>query len=206
MTIRTALAVSVAVCLLFGGGLAQAKESGATAQVKQVLDKAMEIQTREDLGGDGHRNERAKLVHELIDANFSSSDMAKEALSDNWGALSAPQRTEFVTLFTRLFQASYTRMVLNFLQRESVEYRGETDKAGATQVSTVITRANEHIPVDYLLIKKSGRWLITDVVIDGVSIVENYRNSFSRVIRTSSFASLLDKMRLQSKVEQEDVP
>jgi phospholipid transport system substrate-binding protein len=204
MIVRSALAVSIAVCLLFGAGRAQAKESGATAQVKQVLDKAMQIQTREDLGGDAHRNERAKLVHELINANFSSSDMAKESLSDNWGALSAPQRTEFVTLFTRLFQASYTRMVLNFLQRESVEYRGETDKAGATRVSTVITRANEHIPVDYLLIKKSGRWLITDVVIDGVSIVENYKNSFSRVIRTSSFASLLDKMRLQSKVDQED--
>jgi phospholipid transport system substrate-binding protein len=205
MTIRTALAVSVAVCLLLGGGRAQAKESGATAQVRQVLDKAMEIQTREDLGGDGHRNERAKLVHELIDANFSSSDMAKEALSDNWEALSAQQRTEFVALFTRLFQASYTRMVLNFLQRESVEYREEeTGKAGATRVSTVIKRANEHIPVDYILAPKGGRWLITDVVIDGVSIVENYRNSFGRVIRASSFASLIEKMRLQSKAEQED--
>ena len=204
MIVRTVLAVSIAVCLLCGGGMAQAKESGAIAQVKQVLDKAMEIQTRQDLGGDGHRNERAKLVRELIDANFLASEMAKEALSDNWGALSEPQRAEYVTLFTRLFQTSYSRMVLNFLQRERVEYRGETDKSGATLVSTILTRANEHIPVDYLLMKKNGRWLITDVHIDGVSIVENYRNSFNRVIRASSFESLIEKMQLQSKAEEGD--
>lgn len=202
MIVRTVLAVSVAVCLLFGGGQARAKESGATAQVKQVLDKAMEIQTREDLGGDRHRNERAKLLRELIDANFLASEMAKEALSDNWAALSESERAEFVILFTRLFQSSYARMVLNFLQRESVEYRGETDKSGATLVSTIITRANEHIPVDYLLMKKNGRWLITDVLIDGVSIVENYRNSFNRVIRAGSFASLIEKMQLQSKADE----
>ena len=206
MITRIALAVSMALCLLSGTGHVQAKESGATEQVRQVLDKAMQIQTREDLAGDAHRKERAKLVHALIDSSFLSADMAREALSESWGSLSESQRTEFTGLFTRLFQSSYTRLVLSFLQRESVEYRGETNKDGITRVNTVIMRANEHIPVDYKMTQKSGRWYISDVVIDGVSIVENYRNSFGKVIRTGSFSSLLDKMRLQSKAIHEDAP
>ncbi len=72
------------------------------------------------------------------------------------------------------------------------------------KVTTTILRANEHIPVDYHLTRKVNRWLITDVDIDGVSIVENYRSSFRRVIQTSSFDNLLQKLRLQSQAVQEE--
>lgn len=178
---------------------AAAGSETATARVKAVLDKAMEIQTRPDLAGDVHRKERAKLVHQLIGENFLSADMARESLGANWGKLSQKQRTEFQGLFTKLFQDSYTRMVLNFLQQESIEYRGESEEGKSSKVKTVIMRSNEHIPVNYDLIQKSGRWSIKDVEIDGVSIVENYRNTFHRVIQTSSAEGLLQKLRVQSQ-------
>jgi phospholipid transport system substrate-binding protein len=205
MIVRTFVAVTIGFCLVLGSGVGMATETEATAQVKHVLEGAMEIQTRADLQGEAHRKERATLVRKLIDDNFLSGEMARASLSSNFGGLSAHQRSEFESLFTRLFQDSYTRLVLNFLQKENVEYRGETEKNTETEVSTVIMRANEHIPVDYQLTKKGARWYIVDVVIDGVSIVDNYRNSFSRVIRTSSFGALIQKMRLQSKTLQDDV-
>ncbi len=159
----------------------------------------MDIQTRADLQGEGKRNERARLVRQLIADSFVVADMARESVRDFWDKLSQPKKSEFQGLFSELFQDSYTRMVLNFLQQENIEYRGETQKDKGARVETVIKRASEHIPVNYDLVEKNGRWLIRDVEIDGVGIVENYRSTFGRAIKAKSFDSLLEKMRLQSQ-------
>jgi phospholipid transport system substrate-binding protein len=189
--------------LLWGAMVKPVQASEATPMVKTVLDRAMEIQTRPDLAGEDKRPERRRLIRKLILDSFIFSEMARDALKENWDRLAPNQRSEFQRLFSDLFQDSYTRMVLNFLQQESIDYKGETAESPGMLVKTVILRANEHIPVDYHLVAKSGRWLIRDVDIDGVSIVENYRNTFRQVIRTSSFDGLLNKMRLQSRVLQD---
>lgn len=199
--------------LLFGLGfmfsvhrsMAATGSEGATAVVKSVLDKAMEIQTRPDLQGDTHRKERSQLIHQLIAENFLSDDMARQSLSGNWEKFSPKQRTEFQELFTRLFQDSYTRMVINFLQQENIEYPGQSAQAKGTRVKTVIMRSNEHIPVNYEMIQKNGRWLIRDVEIDGVSIVENYKTTFNRVIQTGSVEGLLQKLRVQNASIRDEI-
>jgi phospholipid transport system substrate-binding protein len=175
-----------------------------TAAVKVVLDAAMDIQTREDLQGPEKRNERFKLTHQIIEENFLSAEMAMDSLKDHWKDLSKGQREEFQSLFIDLFQDSYTRMVLNYLRKESIEYLGEQKEQSRVRVQTKIMRANEHIPVDYFLIQKSGRWSILDVEIDEVSIVRNYQNSFHRVILAESFEGLMKKMRVQSQAVKEE--
>jgi phospholipid transport system substrate-binding protein len=192
--------LAFAVC-----ALAEKDASGALAQVKSVLQRAMEIQTRPDLQGDENRRTRARLVRELISESFETEDMARDSLPGTWARTSSGQRSEYLRLFSALFQDSYTRMVLNFLQKETIEYPGESStKNKGVLVQTVIMRANEHIPVNYSMILKSGRWMIRDVEIDGVSIVENYKGSFARVIRSSSFEGLLERMRLQSRAISDD--
>ena len=193
------------ICLYAAQTLAAEKSQNATASVKAVLEKAMEIQTRPDLQGDAHRKERARLIHQLIGDSFLSGDMARESLKGHWDKFSQNQRTEFQTLFTKLFQDSYTRMVLNFLQKENIEYPGESNEAKGVRVKTVIMRSNEHIPVNYDLVQKSGRWLIRDVEIDGVSIVENYSNSFYKAIQKGSVEGFLQKLRIQNQAISDDV-
>jgi phospholipid transport system substrate-binding protein len=191
------------ISLLWGIGSAQAGAGEPTTAVKAVLDRAMEIQTRSDLSGEAKRAERVRLIRRLIADNFAFSEMARETIKDRWDHLSSGQRSEFQSLFSELFQDSYTRMVLNFLQQENIDYPGESTESAGTLVRTVIVRANEHIPVDYHMARKSGRWLIRDVDIDGVSVVENYRDTFRNVIVSSSFDGLLKKMRLQSRAIQD---
>jgi phospholipid transport system substrate-binding protein len=143
------------------------------------------------------------MIRQLIAENFLSADMARESLKDHWDKLSQEQRKEFQSLFIDLFQDSYTRMVLNYLRQETVEYRGEQPERDIVRVQTLLMRVNEHIPVDYFLVQKNGRWFIRDVIIDGVSIVGNYQNQFRRVIQAQSFDELLKKMRLQSQAIRE---
>ena len=176
-----------------------AETSGATAGVKQILDRAMDIQTRPDLAGEVNRKERARLIQKLIADNFLSDQMARDSLAGHWGRLSPGQRSEFQSLFVVLFQDSYTRMVLNFLQQENIEYRGESASGKGKLVKTVIMRSNEHIPVDYHAMQNGSRWMIQDVEIDGVSIVDNYRKTFDRSIRSGSVDNLLQRMRVQKQ-------
>ena len=130
--------------------------------------------------------------------------MAQESLKEQWQGLPPDKRQEFVTLFAELFQDSYTRMVLNYLKQQAIEYRGEQAMPESTHVQTIIIRANEHIPVDYAVVQKEGRWLVRDVTIDGVSIVGNYQSQFRRVIQAQSFDELVKKMRLQSQAIREN--
>jgi phospholipid transport system substrate-binding protein len=200
---RLFLILGMCVSLLWGFGSTQAGAGEPTSAVKAVLDQAMEIQTRADLSGEAKRAERVRLIRRLIVDNFAFAEMARETIKDRWDHISPGQRSEFQNLFSELFQDSYTRMVLNFLQQENIDYPGERAESSGTLVRTVIVRANEHIPVDYHLAHQSGRWLIRDVDIDGVSIVENYRDTFRNVIVSSSFDGLLKKMRLQSRAIQD---
>lgn len=187
---------------LFMGHEAAGYDEQAVDRVRLVLNRAMEVQTRQDLQGEAGRAERARLIRQIISENFLSVQMARESLGDHWDGLKLEQRQEFQELFVDLFQDSYTRMVLNFLRRETVDYLGESHQGGRVKVRTKILRTNEHIPVDYVLTKK-GRWFMVDVVIDGVSIVQNYQTRFGQVITSQSFDYLLKQMRLQSRAAKE---
>ncbi|MEN6484126.1 MAG: ABC transporter substrate-binding protein [Syntrophobacteraceae bacterium] len=178
---------------------ASAEAPGAQPAVKAVLDRAMEIQTKPELQGDANRKDRARLIRQLISESFLAEEMARESIAENWDKLSAKQRSEFSSVFKDLFQDSYTRMVLNFMQKETIEYKGESPSSGGVQVRTVIMRAAEHIPVDYKMERKNNNWFIRDVDIDGVSIVGAYKDKFRVVIKKDSFDGLMKSMKLQKQ-------
>jgi phospholipid transport system substrate-binding protein len=172
-------------------------------RVKSILKQAIAIQYDPDLQGADHRREKAGAIRHLISEFFLEEDMAITSLGPYWQGASAGQRREFQELFTILFQDSYTRLVLDFMKKENVEYLATQNEKTGVLVRTVIRRPNEHIPVDYSLTLKSGEWFIRDVSIDGVSIVANYQNAFRRVIAEQSLDALIARMRLQKKAIQE---
>jgi len=195
---------TIAICVILLAGPASAVAGSPTPEVKAILDQAIEVQTRPALQGPEGRPERARFIREIVKANFLSADMARESLKDHWEKLNPKQQAEFRDLFIDLFQDSYTRMVLNFLRRETIEYLGERPEKDRVRVQTKIMRINEHIPVDYSVVERNARWLVLDVTIDGVSIVGNYQNQFRRVIATQSFDELMKKMKIQSQAIKEE--
>jgi phospholipid transport system substrate-binding protein len=175
-------------------------EAGAAVDlVRALLEEVMAIQTDPQLQGQNLRNTRRVAIKKIIVQNFYFDSMAKETLGKYWEELSGPKRAEFKTIFQDLFQESYSRLVLDFLGREKILYTKEDIGQDQAMVKTTIIRVNEEIPVDYFLMPVEDKWLIHDVTIDGVSIVENYKKSFSRVIKQESYESLLRKMRLQQQ-------
>ena len=159
----------------------------------------MAIQTDPGLQGQESRAARRAEIKKVILGNFTFDEMARDALGQYWNALDGRRRSEFTSVFQDLFLDSYSRLVLDFLRKERIVYVGENSGQDRTAVKTRIQRTNEEIPVDYYLMQVGGGLKIRDVSIDGVSIVGNYRNSFSRIIKQESYESLLKKMKLQQQ-------
>ncbi len=190
--------ISLTLLVIWMGVLPAAAES-PTAFVRAIMDKTMAIQNDPAL----NTQARSRAIHQIIEQNFDFPMMTKDTLGATYGQLSGEQRGQFTNTFDYLFGDSYTRMVLNFLKRENIQYGQERQESGGkARVDTTLNRANDIIPVTYLMHSASGGWLLYDVVVDGVSILENYRNEFGRVIRSNSFGFLLKRMEEQRRATE----
>ncbi len=181
------------------GGTPALAEEAPAARVRSMLDEVMAIQTDPRLEGPSNREQRRAAIKKVIARNFYFDAMAQQALGPYWEKVSPAEKSEFKKVFQDLFQESYTKLVLDFLKREKVLYNSEELEPVRAQIKTTLVRVNEEISVDYSLQSVQGQWLVDDVSIDGVSIVRNYRQSFTRVVQTESFKSLLQKLRLQQR-------
>jgi phospholipid transport system substrate-binding protein len=179
------------------GWLTPALAETPTQYVRGILDQVMAIQTNPALAGPAHETQRGQQIHQIIARSFDFNAMARDALGPAYGQVGGGQRQEFIDTFSYLFQDSYSRMVLKFLLKENITYNKESQSGNKARVDTTIVRPNESIPVTYLVHQAGGGWLLYDVNVDGVSILENYRTQFSQAIRTKGFGFLLERMKAQ---------
>lgn len=167
-----------------------------TDAVKSVVDEVIRILNDPALKTQKER--RRQLVKARVDQRFDYEEMAKRSLGPTWGRLSPAQRSEFVRLFGELLEASYSDKIDKYAG-ETVTFLGESLDGDYAEVRTMLVRPNDKIPMNYRLVNKS-RWVIYDVVIEGVSLVSNYRSQFSQIISQSSYQELLH--RLRTRVEE----
>ena len=167
-----------------------------TDTVKQVIERALDA-LKEDGSSAQARRQKVKRI---VDPYFNYEEMAKRSLGPNWGKLSPGQRQEFVALFAQLLEASYSDKIEKYAQRVKIDYTGEISSGDSVEVRTVVVRANDRIPLNYRLMHEGGTYKVYDVIIEGVSLVSNYRSQFSRIIHESSYAELVK--RLKTKVSE----
>jgi phospholipid transport system substrate-binding protein len=175
-----------------------AQAATPTAYVRGILDQVMGLQNDPAQSPQA----RSQAIHKIIERNFDFALMAKDSLGPTYERLSSGQRQEFTQTFSYLFQDSYTRLVLNFLKKENIQYGREIPQGDKARVETAIVRTNENIPVTYLMHTAPQGWILYDVTVDGVSILQNYKTQFAQVIRTQSFEFLLKKMQDQRRAIQ----
>jgi len=183
-------AVSLVLALLLA---TPAVAGPPTEAVKSVIDEALRLLNDPALAQ--QRERRRQLIKARVDQRFDYEEMAKRSLGPTWGRLTPAQRSEFVRLFAELLEASYSDKVDKYAG-ETVTFLGETVDGDYAEVRTLLVRPNDRIPMNYRLINKS-RWMIYDVVIEGVSLVSNYRTQFSQIISQSSYSELLNRLRLR---------
>jgi phospholipid transport system substrate-binding protein len=172
-----------------------ATAAGPTEVAKEVIDKALEILNNPANAGEAKKDYRQRLVKQIVDRHFDYREMAKRSLGPTWTKLNPGQRDEFVRLFAELMEASYADKIDKYAKHIRVDYTGESLEGEYAEVRTVVVRPNDRIPLNYRMLNESGGWMVYDVVIEGVSLVSNYRSQFSRIISESSYPELLRRLR-----------
>ena len=183
--------ILIAVSLFFSAGEVFA-ESKITADIRGTIDQVMEIIADQNLKSNPVLK-REKL-RQVIGLRFNFKQMVMRSLAKNYKDRSDAERKEFTLLFKRLLENSYASKIENY-KDEKINYVEEIVKGKYAMVRTQIVRKDGVVDVDYKMLKDGSQWLVYDFVIEGVSLIRNYKSQFSKIISTESYAALVSKLR-----------
>jgi phospholipid transport system substrate-binding protein len=173
--------------------------SALAGEPTETLKPAIErvVKTLEDpaLKGDAKTEQRRQALREITDSVFDWTEMARRALGRHWEGRSDAEREEFVGLFRGVLERTYVGKIETY-SGEKVAFAGDSVDGDTATVRTKLrTKKGQEVPVDYRLLKRDGRWMIYDVIVEGVGLVSNYRTQFNEIIRTSSYQELVKRLK-----------
>jgi phospholipid transport system substrate-binding protein len=186
-----------ALLLAEGAGAEPPRSAGsATDELRRHLDQVMAtVQTPSFRELDPVR--RREEIRRISAGLFNWPEMSRRALGSEWRGRSVAERRGFATSFGALAEAAYVGQIEQLsargVPRDSVRLLGETTSGAETTVRTALMYPHER-PIDFVMSRRGARWQVHDVVIDGVSVAENYGAQFRRVMARDSFSGLVGRM------------
>jgi len=193
----TFMLVLVAVFIL-GLSITSAAENKAVLspqqQLKSGIDSLIGVLSDASLKSEAGKKLLEKKVVRLFKQYFDLAYTSRMCLGRYWRKISAAEKDEFVSLFSDLLKSTYVGRVDEY-SGETVCYRKEIIQGSKALVKTVVNSKGKEIPVNYKMIIRNGNWLVYDVIIEGVSMVRNYRSQFSSILQKKKFTDLLQQIR-----------
>ena len=169
-------------------------EPSATEAVNSTIHDLIQVLDDETLKQPKQAKERRHEIEEIIKHRVDYEEMARRALGAPWSTLSPRDQHEFVDLFVQLLRDTFAGRITEHSD-EQVVFLGELREDAFAEVRAQMKGRKIDTPVDFRLIHRAHEWLVYDVVIDGASIVSNYRSQFTSIIRDVSYVGLVKKMK-----------
>ena len=169
-----------------------------TDQVRQTADRVLSVLQDSRLKSADKQRERREQLREIIASRFDFPEMAKRSLGSNWQKGNSDEQRQFVELFTELLEKSYADQIESYDGEKIVYGRENVNQDHADVDTKIVTKKGEQISVSYKLRSASGDWKVYDVVIENISLVNNFRSQFNRILTNASFADLLKKLQSKS--------
>ena len=183
----------LAIFLLLSARVASASSPGD--ELRAAVERVQQILNDPQLKSEDKKADRLARLRKAIFPKFDFAEMAKRSLGAHWRRRSADEQQEFVKLFTRLLEHAYADSIDSY-DGEKVVITGEKRDEDFAEVFTkIVTKKGEDFSVNYRMRETDGGWKIYDVVIENISLVNNYRSQFRRVIGKSSYEDLLRDMK-----------
>ncbi len=168
--------------------------------IRADINKVLDILRDPSLGGESGKKTKKAKIRSIANEMFDFNELSRRTLGQSWKKLDAGQQKEFTDLYSSLLEETYANKILSYTN-EKVLYGKETNLTEKTvEVQTTIVTKKADIPVNYRVIQKGSDWKVYDVVIEGVSLISNYRSQFREILLNKSPEALLDTLR--KKVEK----
>jgi phospholipid transport system substrate-binding protein len=195
MKLKTRLPSVLIVILLLLCSAKLANAGEPTEAIRGAVNQGVEILKNAKLDNKKQRSEVIDRLRQIVFPLFDFNEMAMRSLGPQWRRINSEQRKEFVATFTKLLEKTYADQI-DIYNGQQVLYTGESVDGDYAQVeSRIIDKDGQTYSVTYRLHKVDGIWKIYDVVAENISLVNNYRSQFTRVIAKSSFEELLKTMK-----------
>ena len=190
--------LTIAIPLLCRGG-SRAATTDPVSFMKETVDDIISILQDEKLAGPAHKSERKNRVVTIVEKKFDFREMSMRALARHWKDQSPQDQDRFVSLFRTLLENTYIAKIETY-SGEKVIFKKAALQGNKAIVYSELIRKNVETPVNYMLKNTNDRWMVYDVEVEGVSLVNNYRTQFASVLGKENFAGLI--ARLEEKVSK----
>ena len=201
----TLVIVLTSLWLMSHGKTAEAGEPQEL--IRRTLTDILAVLSDDTLKAPEQRQERLRRIAQVVSPSFDFKEMARRSLGQNWHRLTPAQQEEFVQLFSPMLLQSLVKRIAYRATTSAegygsvpnaIQYQRETiDPDGDASVQTAMTYAQEQTTedVEYLLLRRDGTWKVYDVVVEGASMVTNYRTQFAQILRQESYADLIKRLK-----------
>ena len=166
-----------------------------TEAIRGAVDNIISVisDKKYDSMADG-ADKRYKDLEATVDKSFDFIDLSARSVGKPWLKFTEQERSDFVDAFSTLLKKTYIQKLGNY-NGEKVDYLQEKQRGNRAMVLTKIEQGNKLIPVNYKLVQKDGNWRVYDVIVEGVSLIKNYRVQFSKLLRNKSPEEVIGKIR-----------
>ena len=200
MTMQKHVQAAVMAAVMAVGLSAQAQSNDPRQFVVARFEAVQRLVRQPVEAGSPQAAQREAQVSRLLNGMIDVEELGRRALDGYWADRSAPERAEFVTLLRQLIERSY-RQHIDQTGNFAVTYEPaqRDDAAGtATVRSTARSRTDARatpVTIEYRMLRRDTRWVVYDIVTNGSSLVDTYRESYTRIVRDRGFAELLRRLR-----------
>lgn len=176
-----------------------AAQSEARQELEKTINEVLAQLEKPELKNPATRNTVLSRVEVIVRRLFSFEELSMRTVGPEWKNLNPDQKQRFTAAFETLLRESYLEK-LDGYNGEQVSYLGETSsaKGDRVEIQTSVNIKNKPVPVNYRMLKK-GRWVVYDVIIEGVSMVQNYRSQFQSILAQNGPEKLIEQVRIKAE-------
>ena len=176
--------------LMTSSNLIAADFSTPMGRVKDSVGKVISILKDKSLD----REASWEKIAAVIDDGFDFRSMSQSVLATNWKKASADERSRFTEFFSQYIEETYRSRIEAYTDEEII-YKDEVIRGKKAIVETIIKTSSTEIPVNYKLKNNDGEWFAYDVIVEGISLVNNYRNTFAVIVKNEGMDGLLSDIQ-----------
>lgn len=193
--------MTVILACLVATGTASSDNESPTEVVRATVSEVIRILEDPKLKDPAKLLPRRRMLEAVIATRFDYAEMSKRSLASHWTTLTDTERHEFVELFKSFLSDRYAEKIEGYSGQQAV-YLSERIEGNYAEVRTELRSSKTEIPMNYRLFLKENRWHAYDIIVDGVSLVKNYRSQFEKIIRADSYQELLKRLRERTVTEE----
>lgn len=173
-------------------------DATAESTIRKTIDDAFAVLKDKGLAGKDMRTQRIAALRTITDRSFDWPEMARGSLGAASRTLKGDQRAQFVEVFKSILSQQYMEDIDRFQGTETVAIEGSEPEGDDVVVrTTLVTSSRERVPMDYRMRVVSGRWLVVDLSIEGISMVNHFRKTFSQALTNMTISELIDRLKRQ---------